>query len=111
MREIGGEGLPLPPRLGRGGPLLPAPPQEYAELITGRFKSFARVQELLTRAANVGVATIIHDELTALAAHSSQFDAGEPDVELSPKAAETMTLAVHELTINALSMVRPRFLA
>lgn len=49
----------LPPRLGRGGPLLPAPPQEYAELITGRFKSFASVQELLTRAANVGVATIV----------------------------------------------------
>lgn len=80
-------------------------------MITGRFKSFARVQELLTRAANVGVATIVHDELNALAAHSSQFDAGGPDVELSPKAAETITLAVHELTITALNMMRSRFLA
>jgi hypothetical protein len=81
-------------------------------LITGYFKSFARVQARLTRAANVGVgvATIVHEELTALAAHSSQFDAGGPDVELSLKAAGTMTLAVHELTTDALNMVRSRFL-
>lgn len=78
--------------------------QEYAELIAGRLNTFARVQALLTRAANagVGIAAIVDDELRAMAAHSEQFSTEGPDVQLSPKAAETMTLAVHELTTNAL---------
>jgi PAS domain S-box-containing protein len=78
--------------------------EDYAELMAGRLNTFARVQALLTRAANVGVgmSTIVHDELSALAAHANQFDVDGPDIELSPKAAETMTLAVHELTTNAL---------
>ncbi|EQB07978.1 PAS domain-containing protein [Novosphingobium lindaniclasticum] len=77
---------------------------DYSELLSGRLDTFARVQALLTRAANVGVgmATIVHDELSALAGHGGQFDAQGPEIELSPKAAETMTLAVHELTTNAL---------
>lgn len=72
----------------------------------------ARVQALPTRAARVGVgvATIVHDQPTALAAHLIQLDTRGPDVELSPKAAGTMSLAVHELTTNALNMVRSRFL-
>jgi PAS domain S-box-containing protein len=78
--------------------------QEYAELIAGRLNTFARVQALLTRAANagVGIAAIVDDELRAMAAHNEQFSTEGPDVQLSPKAAETMTLAVHELTTNAL---------
>lgn len=78
--------------------------EEYARLMAGRLNTFARVQALLTRAANagVGLAAIVEAELKALAAHGDQFDLQGPDVELSPKAAETMTLAVHELTTNAL---------
>ena len=77
---------------------------DYAELLSGRLLALARVQALLTRAANakVGLAALVHDELTALAAHARQFDVAGPDVELSPKAAETMTLAIHELATNAL---------
>ena len=78
--------------------------EHYSELLSGRLITLARVQALLTRAANAGVSlvTIVHDELSAQAAHADQFDAIGPDVTLSAKAAETMTLAVHELTTNAL---------
>lgn len=78
--------------------------EDYAALMADRLNTFARVQALLTRAANVGVGlgTIVDEELRALAADAGQFEAEGPDVELSPKAAETMTLAVHELTTNAL---------
>lgn len=77
---------------------------DYAALMAGRLATFARVQALLTRAANAGVAisTIVVDELAALAGHADQFEAHGPEVTLPPKAAETMTLAVHELTTNAL---------
>ncbi|MGV7164014.1 PAS domain-containing protein [Xanthomonas citri] len=77
---------------------------DYARLMVGRLDTFARVQALLTRAANasVGISDIVEDELRALAAHGDQFDTQGPMVQLSPKAAETMTLAVHELTTNAL---------
>lgn len=78
--------------------------EEYAKVLAGRLDTFARVQALLTRAANagVGLATILHDELAALAHHEGQIDIQGPDVVLSPKAAETMTLAIHELATNAL---------
>lgn len=78
--------------------------EDYVELLSGRLLTLARVQVLLTRAANagVGIVAIVHDELSAQASHASQFDVSGPAVLLSPKAAETMTLAVHELTTNAL---------
>ena len=76
----------------------------YTTLLSGRLLTLARVQALLTRAANatVSITTIVHDELGALATHAAQFEVHGPEVELSPKAAETMTLAIHELTTNAL---------
>jgi PAS domain S-box-containing protein len=76
----------------------------YAELLSGRLDTIARVQALLTRAVNakVSLTSILHDELSVLSEHASQFDVLGPDVLLSAKAAETMTLAVHELTTNAL---------
>lgn len=78
--------------------------EHYTELLSGRLLTLARVQALLTRAANAGVSvvTIVQDELSAQASHADQFDVSGPEVVLSPKAAETMTLAVHELTSNAL---------
>ncbi|HEU4990404.1 MAG TPA: HWE histidine kinase domain-containing protein, partial [Gemmatimonadaceae bacterium] len=76
---------------------------DYAELIAGRLLALARVQALLTRAANVsvGVATIVHDEVSAQATHEGQYVLEGPDLELSPKAAEILTLALHELATNA----------
>lgn len=77
---------------------------EYRDLMMGRLLAFARVQALLTRAANVsvGVATIVHDEVSVQAQHEGQYLLDGPDVALSPKAAEVLTLAIHELTTNAM---------
>ncbi|MET7245165.1 PAS domain S-box protein [Methylobacterium sp. EM32] len=77
---------------------------DYAELLMGRLLALARVQALLTRAANVsvGIASIVHDEVSVQAQHEGQYDLDGPEVALSPKAAEVLTLAVHELATNAL---------
>ncbi|MCJ2018255.1 PAS domain S-box protein [Methylobacterium sp. E-065] len=77
---------------------------EYTALMAGRLLTLARVQTLLTRAANagVGITGIVQDELDAQAHHEGQFTIEGPDLILSPKAAEVLTLAVHELTTNAL---------
>jgi PAS domain S-box-containing protein len=77
--------------------------EEYAELMAGRLLALARVQTLLTRAANVGVgiSAIIHDEVSVQAEHSGQYDLDGPDIELPPKAAEVLALAIHELGTNA----------
>ncbi|AWN51489.1 PAS domain S-box protein [Methylobacterium sp. 17Sr1-1] len=77
---------------------------DYAELLMGRLLALARVQGLLTRAANVsvGIAGLVHDEVSVQAQHEGQYDLAGPDVALSPKAAEVLTLAVHELATNAL---------
>jgi PAS domain S-box-containing protein len=78
--------------------------QEYAELIGGRLLALARVQALLTRSANANVRIwdAVHDELSVQAGHESQYLLAGPEVELSPKTAEVLTLAVHELVTNAL---------
>ncbi|WP_060771806.1 GAF domain-containing protein [Methylobacterium sp. AMS5] len=77
---------------------------DYASLVGGRLLSLARVQALLTRSPNAGVlvATIVRDEIDAQDLRADQYDLSGPKVELSPKAAEILTLAVHELATNAL---------
>ncbi|WP_246776840.1 HWE histidine kinase domain-containing protein [Microvirga sp. VF16] len=77
---------------------------EYAALLAGRLLALARVQTLLTRTANtsVGIATIVHEEVSVRAQHEGQYVLKGPDITLSPKAAEILTLAVHELATNAL---------
>lgn len=76
---------------------------EYRDLMMGRLLAFARVQALLTRAANasVGIAAVIHDEISVQAGHEGQYVLDGPDIKLSPKAAEVLTLAIHELATNA----------
>ncbi|PXW64102.1 MULTISPECIES: GAF domain-containing protein [Methylobacteriaceae] len=77
---------------------------DYAALLEGRVLTLARVQALLTRAAGAGVpvAAIVHDEVSAQALRAEQYALSGPEIELSPKAAEILTLAVHELATNAL---------
>ncbi|CAO4180664.1 Blue-light-activated histidine kinase [Methylorubrum populi] len=77
---------------------------EYASLVGGRLLTLARVQALLTRSAGAGVkmATIVHDEVSAQALREEQYTLSGPEIELPPKAAEILTLAVHELATNAL---------
>lgn len=78
--------------------------EEYAGLMSGRLLALSRVQVLLTQAANVtvGIARILRDEVSVQAQHEGQYLLDGPDVALSPKAAEILTLAVHELATNAL---------
>jgi two-component system CheB/CheR fusion protein len=62
------------------------------------------VQSAVTRdpAAGVGIASIVADELVAHAVHEGeQLSIKGPDVGLRPKAAESFSLAVHELATNA----------
>jgi len=76
---------------------------EYSALLSGRLMALARVQTLLTRAANAGVdiRTIVEEELGAQASHQDQIVIEGPKILLSPKAVEVLTLAIHELTTNA----------
>ena len=78
--------------------------QSYTDLMMGRLLALARVQALLTRAANVSVsiAGIVQDEVSSQAQHEGQYVLDGPDIALSPKAAEVLTLAIHELATNAL---------
>lgn len=77
---------------------------EYAEVMAGRLLALSRVQSLLTRAANVNVSlrTIVMDEVSVQAHHEGQYEIDGPDIDISPKAAEVLTLAIHELSTNAL---------
>jgi PAS domain S-box-containing protein len=77
---------------------------DYRTLIEGRLLALARVQTLLTREMNVGglLRSVVKNEIAAQAHHDGQFELTGPDVMLSPKAVEVLTLAFHELATNAL---------
>ncbi|WP_298089726.1 PAS domain S-box protein [uncultured Sphingomonas sp.] len=77
---------------------------EYRTLLEGRLLALARVQALLTRQANAGgsLRDIIESEVSAQANGGGQYELLGPDVQLSPKAVEVLTLAFHELATNAL---------
>lgn len=77
---------------------------DYRALLEGRLLALARVQVLLTRAANAGgsLREIIESEVSVQAAHRGQFELAGPDILLSPKAVEVLTLAFHELATNAI---------
>ena len=76
----------------------------YEGLIIGRLMALARTQTLLTRGVDVGVeiGLIVREELEAQADHQGQYSLSGPEVVISPKAAEVLSLAIHELATNAL---------
>lgn len=78
--------------------------EDYRSLLEGRLLVLARVQALLTREANAGgsLRSIIESEVSAQAHHGNQYELSGPDVHLSPKAVEVLSLAFHELATNAL---------
>ena len=70
----------------------------------GRLDAFSRVQAALIRSpdATVDLASLIDDELVAHAAREGEtITVDGPDVVLEPKTAERLSLAIHELTTNA----------
>jgi two-component system, chemotaxis family, CheB/CheR fusion protein len=79
--------------------------EDYAMHLDGRIDAFARVQASLTRhpAAGIDLEMLVADELLAHGAqerHQVASIAG-PKVRLKAKTAETMALAIHELSTNA----------
>lgn len=77
---------------------------EYRNMLSGRLMALARVQALLTRQANTGgsLKSVVESEIGAQAHHDGQYVLSGPDIMLSPKAVEVLTLAFHELATNAL---------
>ncbi|WP_315760644.1 PAS domain-containing protein [Sphingomonas sp. Y38-1Y] len=78
--------------------------EEFVQHLEGRLGALARTQVLLTRAVDAGadLELLVRDELAAQAADFDRIDLIGARVLLPPKAAEVLTLAVHELATNAL---------
>jgi PAS domain S-box-containing protein len=78
--------------------------EDYKISLAGRLLALSRVQTLLTRHANAGgsLRGILESEIGAQAHSENQYELTGPDIMLSPKAVEVLTLAFHELSTNAL---------
>lgn len=77
---------------------------EMAADLTGRLDAFARVQSAVTRNPDGGVALndLVREELLAHGAHDGkQLTVEGPEIMLRPEAAESISLALHELATNA----------
>lgn len=79
--------------------------EEFDENLQGRVNAFSRVQSIVTRDPQAGIALreLVEDELLAHACHAGdriRIDGG--DVRLDPSSAESLSLAVHELATNAI---------
>lgn len=76
---------------------------ELRDRLSGRIAAMARTQALLTRGAGFGVdlQSMVQDELLTQGAAEHRFAVTGPSVTLAPKAAEVLTLAIHELATNA----------
>jgi two-component sensor histidine kinase len=72
--------------------------------LEGRIDSLARTQVVLTRSPGglVDLEDMLRDELLAQAINEGQVQIEGPVVRLPPKAAEVLTLALHELVTNAI---------
>lgn len=77
--------------------------EDYSQHLEGRISALARTQALLTREIGRGVdlQNLVLDELEAQAALPGRYSVKGDDVPLAPKAAEVLTLAIHELATNA----------
>lgn len=77
---------------------------DYRARLEGRLMALARVQALLTREENAGgsLRDVIATEVAAQAHGGEQFDLAGPQIRLSPKAVEVLTLAFHKLATSAI---------
>ena len=79
--------------------------EEYAMHLDGRLNAFARTQALVTRDPEAGVDLeyLVVEELMAYnAREGEQLRVSGPSIRFQPKAAETLSLSLHELATNAL---------
>lgn len=77
--------------------------REYAQHLEGRIDAMARTQAILTRepGSAVDLEGIVQSELLSVVAQEDKVWCEGPAVCLEPKAAEILTLAIHELVTNA----------
>ena len=77
--------------------------REYAQHLEGRINAMARTQAILTRkpGSPVDLQGIVDSELLSVVAQEDKVWCEGPEVCLEPKAAEILTLAIHELATNA----------
>ena len=79
--------------------------EEFVSHLDGRIDALCRVQFAVVRdpVAGFDLAELISDEMLACAAREGeQFTLNGPAVRLQAKAAESTSLAIHELATNAL---------
>ena len=79
--------------------------EDYAMHLDGRLGAFTRVQNALLRGptASVDLYGLVADELLSVAVHDGgRARLSGPGVLLRSEAAETLMLAIHELTTNAI---------
>lgn len=79
--------------------------EEYASHLEGRISALARAQSALTRSADsaIDLQNLVLDELAAQGTRSrNNVVLNGPDITLAGKAAETLSLAFHELATNSL---------
>lgn len=76
---------------------------EYVAHLLGRLDAMARTQVILSQAvdASVNLDSLLRDELARVADEELMVLEG-PEVQLSAKAAEVVTMAVHELATNSI---------
>lgn len=77
--------------------------EDYVAHLTGRIDAMARTQVMLTRKAGAAIdlESLVRDELFRVAEEERLAIEG-PAVYLSAKAAEVLTLAIHELATNSI---------
>jgi len=78
-------------------------PAEFKEAFEARLLALSETHNLLTRENWQGarLREVIHNELGALGGDGQTILEGGPDIQLSPKAAVAVSLAIHELATNA----------
>ena len=77
--------------------------EDFVQHLQARIDAMGRTQSILSRSPGVPVdlETIIRDELLAQGEEKGMASIRGPKTALSPKAAELITLAIHELATNS----------
>jgi two-component system CheB/CheR fusion protein len=78
--------------------------QDFIAHFDGRLSAMGRAQNILARKVEDGIdlTELVHEELVGHAAHfDDQVEVSGPEIKLRAKPAQTLGLAIHELTTNA----------
>lgn len=77
--------------------------EQFETSFDGRLQALAHVHTLLinTRWEPTDLGTLLAHHLNVYAAHGAAFSVSGPNIPVSPKAAVTLGLVVHELAVNA----------